>query len=114
MVLYAISLQPLIARLGISSDVKQCWYADDASGSGSLKALKKWWDELTEAGPIWDTTQTLRNVGLLPNLKRWRVLEQFLKELRLTSLPRVKGIWGQPRAPENIWKNMSVAKWRIG
>ncbi|PFX27820.1 hypothetical protein AWC38_SpisGene7494 [Stylophora pistillata] len=40
MAIYAISLQSLITRLGISSDAKQCWYADDASGSGSLEAIK--------------------------------------------------------------------------
>ena len=65
MVIYAISLQPLITRLGISSDAKQCWYADDASGSGSLEAIKHWWDELTEAGP---------NLGYYPNAtKCWLI-----------------------------------------
>ena len=62
MVIYAISLQHLITRLGISCDAKQqCWYADDASGSGSLEAIKQWWDELTEAGP---------NLGYYPNAKK--------------------------------------------
>ena len=51
MAIYTISLQPLVTLLGISIDAKQCWYADDASGSGSLEAIKQWWDELTEAGP---------------------------------------------------------------
>ena len=61
MAIYAIGLQPLITRLGISSDAKQCWYADDASGPGSLEAIKQWWDELTEAGP---------NLGYYPNAKK--------------------------------------------
>ena len=61
MAIYAISLQPLITRLGICSDTKQCWYADDASGSGSLEAIKQWRDELTEAGP---------NLGYYPNAKK--------------------------------------------
>ena len=44
--LYAISLQqPLITRLNVSSLAKQCWFADDATGSGLLEELKKWWDE---------------------------------------------------------------------
>ena len=51
MAIYAIGRQPVITRLGISSDAKQCWYANDASGSRSLEAIKQWWDELTEAGP---------------------------------------------------------------
>ena len=33
---YAVSLQPLIARLNASTLVKQCWFADDATGAGSL------------------------------------------------------------------------------
>ena len=34
---------------------------DNASGSGSLEAIKQWWDELTEAGP---------NLGYYPNAKK--------------------------------------------
>ena len=49
--LYALSLQPLITRLHVSSAAKQCWFADDATGSGSLKDLRKWWDKLSESGP---------------------------------------------------------------
>ena len=56
MAIYAISLQPLI-----SSDLKQRCYADDASGFGSLEAIKQWWEELTEAGP---------DLGYYPNAKK--------------------------------------------
>ena len=45
--LYAISFQPLITRLHHSSAVKQCWFADDATGSGSLQDVRKWWDGLS-------------------------------------------------------------------
>ena len=51
MSLYAISLQPLITRPHVSSAAKQCWFADDATGSGSLQDVRKWWDELSESGP---------------------------------------------------------------
>ena len=37
MSLYAVSLQPLIAQLQASSSAKQCWFADDATGSGTLE-----------------------------------------------------------------------------
>ena len=48
MSLYAISLQPLITRLHVSSATKQCWFADYATGgsSGSLQDVRQWWDEL--------------------------------------------------------------------
>ena len=65
MSLYAISLQPLITHLNLSSNSKQCWYADDTPGAGSLKELKKWWDGLNEIGP---------SMGYYPNAKKcWLV-----------------------------------------
>ena len=51
MSLYAISLQPLISRLQVKSAASQCWYADDATGCGSLGDVKTWWDELMVSGP---------------------------------------------------------------
>ena len=49
--LYAVSLQPIITRLNASTFVKQCWFADDATGAGSLGELKKWWGVLNKSGP---------------------------------------------------------------
>ena len=48
---YAKSLQPLITRLHVSSAAKHCWFADDATRSGSMQDVRKWWDELSESGP---------------------------------------------------------------
>ena len=64
MSLYAVSLQPLIPRLTTASPAKQCWYADDATGSGSLNGSKKWWDELEESGPEL-FSECKKNVGSL-------------------------------------------------
>ena len=36
MSLYAISLQPLITQLQVKSAASQCWYADDATGCGTV------------------------------------------------------------------------------
>ena len=58
---YAISLQPLITHLNLSSNAKQCWYADDAICAGSLEELRKWWDGLNEMGP---------SLGYHPNAKK--------------------------------------------
>ena len=51
MCMYALSLHPLISRLPAVRQVKQCWFADDATGCGSLQNIRVWWDELTMAGP---------------------------------------------------------------
>ena len=64
---YAISLQPLITHLNLSSNVKQCWYADDATCAGWLEGPRKWWDGLNEMGP---------SLGYHPDAKKcWLVTE---------------------------------------
>ena len=67
MSLYAISLKPLIRRLNVSSAAKQCWFADEATGSGPLQYVRKWWDELSESGlPL----------GYFPNAKKcWLIIK---------------------------------------
>ena len=66
-ILYAISLQPLITQLHVSSAAKQCWFADDVTGSGSLQGVRKWLDELSESGPA---------LGYFPNAKKcWLIIK---------------------------------------
>ena len=72
MSLYAISLQSLTTRLHIVSAAKQCWFADDATGSASFEDLKKWWDELLESGPT---------LGYFPNAKKcWLIAKPEREE----------------------------------
>ena len=49
--LYALSVQPLITSLQGACKIKQCWFADDASGAGSVSETKEWWDTLSTIGP---------------------------------------------------------------
>jgi hypothetical protein len=42
MAFYAISTLPLITSLQAASTVKQCWFADDASGAGRVTQIKDW------------------------------------------------------------------------
>ena len=53
MPMYALATIPLINRLRDETNVVQVWYADDASASGSLSSLRKWWDSLASAGPAY-------------------------------------------------------------
>ena len=48
---YALATVPLIRRLDNAEELKQVWYADDASASGSLVSIRSWWDQLSTAGP---------------------------------------------------------------
>ena len=52
MIMYALATIPLIQRLkDCVNDVSQVWYADDASGSGRVLSLRKWWDKISTLGP---------------------------------------------------------------
>ena len=79
MSLYAVSLQPLIAQLQISSSAKQCWFADDATGSGTLENVMRWWDELSSSGPALGYFPNAKKAGKLQNPKRERKRERFLE-----------------------------------
>ena len=48
MPMYAVAILPLIKQL--TTDVKQAWYADDATAIGTLESLRRWWDELVSLG----------------------------------------------------------------
>ena len=48
---YALATVPLINRLDVAEDLKQVWYADDASASGSIASVHAWWDQLSSVGP---------------------------------------------------------------
>jgi len=72
MCMYALSLQPLISRLQAASEAKQCRFADDATGCGSLQNIRMWWDELTMARP---------DLGYYPNAgKCWLVTKPDKEE----------------------------------
>lgn len=63
MAFYALATIPLIRML--PQNVKQSWYADDASASGSIQDIHNWWNELTKIGP---------DFGYYPNAcKTWLI-----------------------------------------
>ena len=51
MPMYAMATIPIINHLGSMADVKQVWYADDASAVGRLNPIRHWWDQLNTVGP---------------------------------------------------------------
>ena len=52
MAMYAISVIPLIDAIR-DCDVRQAWFADDATAAGSLSGLRKWWSDLVKLGPAY-------------------------------------------------------------
>ena len=52
MAMYALAIVPLIHKLRNNSpDVRQVWYADDATGAGTCDKLRQWWDQVECLGP---------------------------------------------------------------
>ena len=65
MPMYDIATMPLIQAL--QRDVKQVWYADDASATGGVNQLRNWWRSLCDIGP---------SFGYYPNpSKTWLVVK---------------------------------------
>ena len=48
---YAVGVTPLVKKLAQCTRCNQTWYADDSHAMGRLKAIKKWWNTITELGP---------------------------------------------------------------
>ena len=71
MAFYAISILPLITSLQAASTVKQCWFADDASGAGRVTQIKDWWDALNILGP---------NLGYFPKGEKCWIIVKPDKE----------------------------------
>ena len=50
MAMYTISVVPLIDAIR-DCEIRQAWFADDATAAGSLTGLRKWWSALVSLGP---------------------------------------------------------------
>ena len=49
--MYALAVKPLIIKLRTNvPQVKQVWFADDATGAGTCESLRKFWDNLLTLG----------------------------------------------------------------
>ena len=49
--MYAMATIPFINQLDLVADLKQVWYANDATAAGSLHSTRLWWDHLVSTGP---------------------------------------------------------------
>ena len=53
MMLYAVTVLPLIRSLEDSCEWVQNWYADDSSCVGELSSVRRWFDRLSADGPAY-------------------------------------------------------------
>ncbi|MCY4641269.1 MAG: reverse transcriptase domain-containing protein, partial [Gammaproteobacteria bacterium] len=76
MAMYAIAITPLIHRLR-HDQVKQVWFADDATAGARLYHLRAWWDHLVAIGPEY---------GYHPNAsKTWLIVKENLHDAATTT-----------------------------
>ena len=67
MAMYAVAITPLIHCLA-DDNIKQVWFADDASAGGKLDRIKNWWNNISRIGPEY---------GYYPNAsKTWLIIKE--------------------------------------
>ena len=73
MTMYALGVTPLIRAVSIP-DIKQLWFADDASAGECLHLLQTWWDWLADLGPAYGYH--------VNSSKTWLVKADYLSEAK--------------------------------
>ena len=72
MSMFAVASIPLIRELDKLTDVIQLWYADDATATGEMSELIKWWDNINTLG---------KPYGYFPNVRPFCWLERsYMRE----------------------------------
>ena len=75
--LYALSIRPLITSLQAASSANQCWFADDASGAGSITEIRQGGMLLAPLVQILVIFRTAGNAGSSQNQPRKKVSRQL-------------------------------------
>ena len=75
--------------------MKQVWYADDATGGGTLTEVRSWWDKLTLKGP---------GYGYHPKAsKLWLLVKEARQEKKLKECS-VEQEYGSPLKGRGFWE----------
>ena len=93
MAIYAISLQPLITSLHLTSSTKQYWFADDASGAGMANELRKWWDTLIADGPDYGYSPKDDKCWLITKPEKEEIVREKFKDTDINITKEGKTPW---------------------
>ena len=74
MSMYTVAITPLIHELQ-PIGTKQVWFTDDATGGGTLKKVRSWWDQLNRNGPVYSYHPKAS--------KLWLIVKEAAKQKRL-------------------------------
>ena len=80
MPLYALATIPLINCLSSDDNVKQVWYADDASAAGRLSSIRSWWDLLQSSGPEFGYHVNARKTWLITKEAHLSEAEELFRD----------------------------------
>ena len=83
MALYALSIQLQITSLQEVSTIKQCWFADDASGAGSTTEIKRWWDTLSTLGPEYGYFPNDKKCWIIAKPDKLECVKEVFKETNI-------------------------------
>ena len=90
MTMYALAVTPLISKLQ-SPNVNQIWFADNASATADLRALRTWWDSLLEYGPAFGYFPNAQKSWILVKEDRLEEAKLLFKDTKVNIIPRRVG-----------------------
>ena len=95
--LYALSIQPLITSLQGACKIMQCWFADDASGAGSVAENKKWWDTLNVIASDFGYCPNGNKCWIITKPDREIMVKEVFKEtpINVTLQFKARDIWAR-------------------
>ena len=103
MAMFAIASMPLIQLAGRIKGARQCWYADDSAGIGSVSGVHEWLTCLREHGPKYGYNINLaKTVAVVKPAARKEFERQFADEINTGLLRVVDGSGSTPDCPHPI------------
>ena len=92
MAMYTIGTKPLIDCLnGIA---KQVWYADDSAAGSTVANIRRWWDGLVEAGPLYEYHPNSSKTHILTKQEHADSANDAFKDTDITVSTEGKGYLG--------------------
>jgi len=87
--MYAVAVTPLIHRLA-DENMKQVWFANDASAGGRLEHIKNWWDNISQIGPEYGYFPNASKTWLIVKEKNFEQAEQMFQGTGVVIAPEGK------------------------
>ena len=114
MPMYALATVPLIQRINVATNLKQVWYADDASAAGSLSSLRDWWKALSSEGPAFGYHANASKTWLLTKEEHLQQAETLFGDTHVNITTRGRPHLGAPLGSEDFISDFvadKVSQW---